>query len=131
MRKNYGQLFEKIMLRIKEEQRIAAVKRIMVVSFVVAAGSIAAFIPVFNAMRASLYDSGFISSFSLIFSDFGVVLSYWQNFSLSLLETFPVLEFVEVLSVSLVFFISVNFIIKSIRYISEFSKINYQLKLSK
>ena len=123
MGKNYEQLFERILMRIKEERRLIAVKRMLVASFVVMAGSVAAFIPIFNAARTGLYESGFINSLSLIFSDFGIVMSYWQNFALSLLETFPVLEVAGVLFVGAIFFLSVNFIVKSIQYILAPSKL--------
>lgn len=119
------------MLRISEERRIVALKRIMVISFIAMAGSIAAFVPVFNAARVSIYESGFMSSFSLIFSDLGAVFTYWQSFSLSILETFPVVEVAGVLFTVLVFYVSINFMIISFEHINRSLSVGHRLNLNK
>lgn len=70
---------------------------------------------------AGLFNSGFISIFSLIFSDTAIVLSLWQNFALSLLETLPVN------AILLTGFLAVAFF-GSIRFLSNNLKNNYEYR---
>ncbi len=82
-------LFNRVMNRIKKEKQILILKRRLMVFSVGLAASVAIFIPVFKWAQADLYESGFLQFFSLVFSDFGIVVAYWQNFAMSLLETVP------------------------------------------
>lgn len=108
-------LFGKIINRINEEREMVSLKRRI---FIFSAGllcSIAAVIPAFRMARAGFFDSGFLSYFSLLFSDTAIVMAYWKNFSFSLLETLPVIEIAAVSAVILVFLELFKFLINDIR----------------
>lgn len=112
-----GSLFGKIMSAIYGEQRLIIVKRRLAVFSAVLLASAAFFVPAFQAINSVVYKSGFTSFISLIFSDFGTVVAYWQSFAMSVLETFPVFETSVVLLIISAFVISANFIINDIKTI--------------
>jgi uncharacterized membrane protein len=112
------ELFERIILRIgKEERMIVAKMRIVFFSFLLIVSSFG-FAYSFIATQNALVNSGFIQFFSLIFSDFSIVATYWQNFLLTLLESLPVIAVV----ISLVMFSLVlgflTFLMKDIQFIN-------------
>jgi len=82
-------LLNRVMNRIREEKQLIILKRRMVIFSVGLLASVAIFIPVFRWVQADLIQSGFLQFFSLVFSDFKIVITYWQNFGMSLLETIP------------------------------------------
>lgn len=82
-------LFNRVMNRIREEKQLIILKRRIMIFSVGLLASVAMFIPVFRWVQADLTQSGFLQFFSLVFSDFKIVITYWQNFSMSLLETVP------------------------------------------
>jgi ABC-type phosphate/phosphonate transport system permease subunit len=110
-------LFEKIVYCLREEQRFLNVKRRLVIFSIGLIGSVAAFIPVFKMVRTEFVESGFIQFFSLLFSDFGIVISYWQNFAMTLLETLPITSLILLLAVVLVFLESLKSLVKNIKII--------------
>ena len=110
-------LFNKIMARIQEERRLLTIKRRLMIFSLGAVGSAIAFIPALKMVQTGLYESGFMQFFSLIFSDFGTVVSYWQNFVMSLLETFPIIDLAIFLTVILIFLESLKFLVKDIKII--------------
>lgn len=105
------------MNRIHREQRILVIKRRIAVFSIVLIGSIIAFFPVFNMLKSAFVESGFMQFLSLLFSDFEVVLSYWQSFALSLLESLPVLSLMAFLAVVLGFLESAKYLTKDIKYV--------------
>jgi len=110
-------LFERIVNRIQIEQKLITVKRRI---FLFSAGlfiTILAFIPTIKMAWSGLTESGFLNFFSLIFSDAGIVASYWQNFALSLLETLPVTGLVLFLVVTLVFLEMLKLLTKNLKLI--------------
>ncbi len=110
-------LFEKIIYRIREEQRGFAIKqRVAVFSFIMVA-SIVAFIPAFKLFQTDLSESGFLQFLSLALSDFGVVITYWHSFVMSLLETIPAMSLVVLLAVIFAFLGSFKLWIKDIRFV--------------
>lgn len=130
MRKDYEKLFThlkpkeppvgllgRIMLRIDEEERLMSIKRRLVLfssSFVVSA---IAFIPVIGTIRAEFAQSEFYQFFSLLFSDGGLVMQYWQDFSLALLESVPVISIVMLLGTSLVFLWSLKHLARAAKVV--------------
>lgn len=110
-------LFEKITHHIREEQRLLTMKRRLVIFSIGIMGSLAAFIPVFKVVQTGFAESGFMQFFSLLFSDFGIVVSYWQNFAMSLLETLPITSLMMLLATVLVFLESLKLLIKDIKII--------------
>lgn len=110
-------LFNKIMARIQEERRLLTIKRRITIFSLGVVGSAVALIPTFKMVQTGLYESGFLYFFSLIFSDFGTVVSYWQNFIMSLLETLPVINLVILLIIIFIFMESLKFLVKDVKII--------------
>jgi len=112
------ELFEKIILRIgKEERMTVAKKRIIFFSFLLIVSSFG-LVYSFIAVQEALVNSGFFQFFSLIFSDFSIVATYWQNFLLTLLESLPVIAVViSLVMLSLVLGFS-TFLMKDIQFIN-------------
>lgn len=103
-------LFEKIMLRIGVEKKAISIKRKIVIFSVMLAVSFAGLIPAVKAAYSGFATSGFTQLFSLIFSDTTIVMSYWQNFALSLLETLPINGIMLSFVLSIMFFGSLKFL---------------------
>lgn len=112
-----GDLFKKIMHRIHEERRLLIIKRRLVIFSISLIGSIVAFIPAFQTVKTGFIESGFTEYLSLLFSDTGIVVTYWQNFTFSLLETLPIMSLVAFLITMLVFLESLKLLAKNIKNI--------------
>jgi hypothetical protein len=82
-------LFPSIMKRLQREERKRAFRRLAFFSACFA-GSLSAVFFAFLYFEKGLADSGFVQFFSLIFTDFSVIVHYWQIFSLTLIEAVPV-----------------------------------------
>ena len=111
------ELFGKIMERIHRQERLAALRKRLIIFSIGLAGSLAAFVPALRLMQQSLAESGFAQFFSLIFSDFGIVLTYWQNFALTLLESLPALSIAVFLVTIFVFLESLKFLVRDTKAI--------------
>lgn len=109
------QLFLRVMSRIERERRLRALRRRLVIFGFGAVFSLVVFIPLFDMARTALAESGFITFFSLIFSDFGTVLALWKDYLYSLLETIPVLEISMLLAAAFIFFGSLRFFFRDIK----------------
>jgi len=107
-------LFGIILQRFQKEQCLSFIKR-AVLFFLVFIGSVAAIVPGFQTTRAGLVESGFMQFFSLIFSDFKIVITDWQNFSFALLESLPAVSMAIFFSTLLVFLESLRFLVKNIK----------------
>jgi len=90
-------LLGKIMKRISEEKRLLTLKRRLVIFSAGLIGAIVLFIPALKGVISGFAESGFTQYFSLLFSDAEIVLVYWQNYALSLLETLPVVNLILLL----------------------------------
>jgi hypothetical protein len=97
---------------ITREKRITRIKlwSLSVILFVSTLG----LIPAFQMLLNNLAHSGFYEYFSLIFSDGGSMMTYWKEFSFSLVESLPTLSIVLTLSVLFVCFLSLRYLIKQI-----------------
>jgi len=111
------ELFGKIMERIHRQERLAALRKRLIIFSIGLIASLAAFIPALRLMQQSLAESGFAQFFSLIFSDFGIVLTYWQNFALTLLESLPVLSVAAFLATIFIFLESLKFLVRDTKAI--------------
>jgi len=109
-------LLEKILKCIHKEERFLVLRR-AAVFFAILSGSAAAFVPVIKMLLFDANQSGFLRFFSLIFSDFSTVATYWQSFSLALLQTLPVISTVALLAVLLVFLQSLKLLSKDVKSI--------------
>lgn len=83
-------LFEKIIGRIQKERRISNLKRRIIIFSAGLISSLTTFVPALKIAKTEVIDSDFWQFFSLVFSDFKEVTTYWQNFAMALLERLPV-----------------------------------------
>ena len=72
------------------------------------------FIPVIQNIISSMSASGFSAYFSLILSDSAYVASIWKEFSMSLIESFPIWSGAAIVAIALMFTYSLS---KSLFYI--------------
>ena len=68
----------------------------------------------FKTLFTDMARSGFYEYFSLLFSDTGSILSYWKEFTFSLAESLPIISILCVLSLLLVSFLSLKYLMKQI-----------------
>ncbi|MFA5076107.1 MAG: hypothetical protein WC480_01680 [Patescibacteria group bacterium] len=106
-------LLDKIMRRISSKHSLAAIKWRLAIVSVAVISSIIALVPASKMVQTSLAESGFLQFFSLLFSDFQVVTAYWQSFTLSLLETLPIISLTVLLVVVLVFLESLKLLARN------------------
>ncbi|MDD2646718.1 MAG: hypothetical protein PHV78_02915 [Patescibacteria group bacterium] len=105
-------LFIKIINRIEIERKIAIARRRFILFSIGLISSLIALVPVFKIMQSGLIESGFIQFFSLLFSDSSVVLTYWHEFVLTLLESMPVASILAFLTTIFVFLSSLKFVVQ-------------------
>jgi len=108
-------LFEKIINRIQREKRLFTIRQRIFIFSAGLLGSLTAFLPVYQIVKAEFIQSGFFQFFSLIFSDFSVVIVYWQSFTLTLIESLPVMSLLAFLVVLFVLFESAKHLTRNIR----------------
>lgn len=120
-------LLERIINRIQTERNLLTVKRRLVIFSVGFIGSIAAFVPVFKMVYQGFAESGFMQFLSLLFSDTGVVLTYFGNFVSSLLEALPVTGLLAFSVVLLIFLESLKLLSKDIKSIIASKFVSKQL----
>ena len=106
-------LLERILKRIHREERLLVFRKVVIFS-VMMVGSLVGFVPSLKMLLADFSQSGFINFFSLIFSDFTVVRTYWQSFAMILLETLPALSLVLFLGVLLILLQSIKSLTRNI-----------------
>lgn len=81
-------LYLGILARIeREKRRIARIR--FVLSGIAAFTSVIALVPAGLYAFGEFYQSEFYQYLSVIFSDIGIALAYWKEFSLSLAESLP------------------------------------------
>lgn len=130
MRKDYEKLFthlalpeppedllNKIMKRIRQEQRPRALKWRFAFFVAMLFGSVIAAIPSFQSARSVLAASGFVQFLSLLFSDTGTVMMYWDSFAAALLESLPIMSITILLAIALTFLKSLKYVTCNARYL--------------
>jgi len=135
MQENYQKLFQelekpdipagllaKIMSRLDlESQKISLKRRLFVFGlFTLAAAS--ALVPAIKLVIDRLNASGFSAFFSLLFSDFSIILRDWQAFFASLLEAFPIMSFVALFTGLLIFIQALKLFIKNLNLILTYNQ---------
>jgi hypothetical protein len=101
-------LSDAVLERIEVRRRRAARMRISLFG-IVGLAAVAAFVPAWRELSAELAQSGFTQFLSLLFSDASALFTYWQDFALSLMESFPAAGAAAVSASVLVFLLSVRF----------------------
>lgn len=104
-------LLEKILSRIHKEERVLVLRRVIMFSTTLII-SLIAFFPAFSMLMTGFSQSGFLSFFSLVFSDSSTVIKYWQSFAMTLLEALPALSLALFLAVLLTFLQSIKSLTK-------------------
>jgi len=90
-------LFDRVMSAIAEERaRIRAIRN-FIISLFVCLGAMVSAIFVWSSLVNELALSGFGQYLSLIFVDFKAVLNNWQDYGMSLLESFPAVNIAELI----------------------------------
>lgn len=108
-------LFDKIMARIHKEEKMLVIKRRIVLFSLSILFSGAAIMPIFNMVWKGFIESGFFKFLSLIISDTGIVILYWQEFTMSLLESLPISGLILLSFVILAFLESLKLLTKNLR----------------
>jgi len=107
-------LLDSILEKIAINKKLRAQKRFIfsISAFTV---SLMAFWPAIRYFTNEISQSGFIKYISLIFSDGEIILGYWQNFSLLILESLPILALISILAVIWTLFVSLRQIMSSFK----------------
>jgi hypothetical protein len=115
-------LFDKVMGRIDGAKRLRNLKRRLAFFLVLLSLSIVGFVLAVWSTQLALAQSGFLEFFSLLFSDLGVVLTYWQTYLLSLLEALPVISLIVCLATLFTLLESLKLIARDIKIFSIVNK---------
>lgn len=113
-------LLEKTMARVQKIQRRSAIRQLVIFSLT-AIASMAAFIPGLQLLKADLFESGFLSFLSLLWSDYSIIMTQWQNLGLALLESLPVTSLAIIMISIFVFLQSLKYMARDIKKISPLS----------
>jgi ABC-type phosphate/phosphonate transport system permease subunit len=106
-------LFPKVMKSIySERKRLAACRRFAVASIVFFT-ALASLYPVWSSLHTEFAASGFSQFLSLLVWDSRSVFANWQDYGLSLLESFPIINTAILLTVILSILLSIKFIAKN------------------
>lgn len=92
----------RIVERITVERHLRAARLRLIAFGCLLTGVAAAVIPVVRSVQSSVAGAGLPQFTSLLFSDFGAVLSYWDSFLLALLEALPATGIATILALLLV-----------------------------
>lgn len=96
-------LYHKIIARINEEERFMRTKQKLIIFSLGLSVSIGTFLMLFPTIKTEFMQSGFYEVLTLVYSDFGLVLTNWQDYSLALLESLPISATISFMLISLVF----------------------------
>lgn len=99
-------LFSMVMDRIAEEKRRLIVKRKVAFFAAWFAVSLGASSAAVRMLWSAMAESGFITFFRLVFSDFRTVIDSWESYSYALLETMPTARLSIFLGASIVVLLS-------------------------
>lgn len=115
-------LFERIVSRIKLEEKFVYVKSKLIFFSCGVVASLVAFILSAISTHTEIIKSGFSNFFSLIFSDFQVVMANWQSFGISLIETLPIVNVVILLVTASIFILLLKVFSKSLKILVLYNK---------
>lgn len=108
------QLLKKILIKIRIiEIRNARIK--LVFSSLITIVAAVSTIPAISYLTRAVYQSGTWEYFKLMFSDSQIIFTYWQEFGLSLLESFPFTELAIVLTAICIALTAVKFAVRQIK----------------
>jgi len=116
------ELYLKIMKRLRKEERILAVKKVLLFSILFTSSAMG-MVSAVKLLISQMQSSGFFYFVSLIFSDFSIVKAYWQNFLLATLEAMPAVSRGLCFLVLLVLMQSAKIISKNAKKISNINRL--------
>ena len=120
-------LAHNILMRLGAARRRAARVRLAIFSCTLAV-SAAALIFASLYVWQVLYTSGFSAYLSLVFSDMSGVSVHWQEFALSLTESFPSLAILMLVSIAAAFVWSLKAAVRDVRAAALFAQFAYYEK---
>ncbi|MEI7451888.1 MAG: hypothetical protein WCK37_01645 [Candidatus Falkowbacteria bacterium] len=94
-----GGLLDRVLNRVHYEIDIMGVKKRIVLFSVITLALAGVFVVALKSLNGQLAVSGFFYFSALLFSDSKVVMSYWQSFSLALIQSLPVFTLLWTLSI--------------------------------
>ena len=104
-------LFSRVMSAIAGERaRLKAIRNFVFASLI-CIGALVSTLFVWNGFMRELASSGFGQYASLIFMDYKAVLANWQDYGMSLLESFPVVNAAELIGEAVIVMILIKLII--------------------
>ncbi len=115
-----------ILERIEAEAGLLKLKRHLLIFVTGLLSSAVAFVFAFKMVQTGFAETGFSQYFSLLFSDFNLVVGYWQSYFFTLLESLPVVSLAVFLAVILIF---LELFKLSARELKLFLNISHKLKL--
>ncbi len=109
-----AELLGRILNSIQREKGLRAAKKRIAIFSLGVLGSFVAAIPAFQAAHSAVVESGFSQFFSLIFSDFGTIIAFWDKFIFSIFESLPVMNIALLFAVIFIFLGSLKYLVKNI-----------------
>lgn len=108
-------LFDSVMDKVAAESKASKVRKNLIIFSTASICSLFATIAMTMVAQSDFSQSGFWQYFSLIFSDFGLMVDFWQNYIFSLLGAFPATSIILLLGSLLIFVESLAAVIKNIK----------------
>ncbi|KKR91197.1 MAG: hypothetical protein UU43_C0013G0003 [Candidatus Falkowbacteria bacterium GW2011_GWA2_41_14] len=108
-------LLEKITRRVREEQRRWAIKQRLAIFSIGLIFSVPAAILSFQLVRTEMAASGLQEFLSLIMTDSEIVMTYWQNFILIVLESLPTVSLAVFLVALFIFLESLKLLTRELK----------------
>ncbi len=105
-------LFAKVLARLDLERKALSMRRRFFMAGAFFLGVVGSVTPVWKIFAADISRSGFSQYFSLLFSDSKTVFVNWQDYSLGLLESLPILSTVLFLATVLLFLVAIKYAAK-------------------
>ena len=115
-------LYEKIVFRVQREEVKSASIRSVFQGCITLASFVFAF-PIFINVLNGFSQSGFWQYFSLIFTDSAVVITHFQTFLTSLVESTPFYEITIFLVVLFIFLGSIKYVSENLRQVALLKKL--------
>jgi hypothetical protein len=111
------ELFQKIMSGIHEKSNKSVLIKKITIFSVSLIGSLSALISALILLGARFSESGFYQYISLMFSDFRIIASNWQDYAISLLQALPAFSIALVLISALWLISSAGYLVKNVRFL--------------
>lgn len=114
-------LLDTVINRVNQEKRLIAIKRRLLLYFLAFSSSTILFVFNFFWFKNQFNESGFFEYISLFYLDFNIVMTYWQDFALTLLEITPSLAIATILFFAIVSYLFAKKLKESIKELNKFT----------